>query len=222
MKRILICGLTVGAMLSFSSMLEAQEAREGRGQRAAFTDENADGLGDGMARMHRRGGRMAGEVRESVLTAEQQSALKVLVGELKAGEATQEEIHTAVAGQFADWGIELPEKPEGIARGGRGERGNSLTEEQQATIGALVSDLRANNATPEEIRAAIAGQLADLGVELPERPAGKGEHARFGKGGRAEGAEGTSEATVRRGAARRMDSKNIETMMLQTQGRSAR
>ena len=54
MKRVLIGGLTMGAMLSFSSMLDAQQAPEGRGQRAAFIDDNADGLADGMARMHRR------------------------------------------------------------------------------------------------------------------------------------------------------------------------
>ena len=72
---------------------------------------------------------MAGEVRESVLTAEQQSALEVLVGELKEGAATQEEIHAAVEGQFADWGNKLPEKPEGTARGGRGERVNPLTKQ---------------------------------------------------------------------------------------------
>ena len=227
MKRIFIWSLTAGAMLSFSTMLEAQETREGRGHRGTFIDENADGLGDGMARMHRRGGRMQGEVRESILTAEQQSALEMLVGELKAGEATQEEIHTAIEGQLADWGIELPEKPEGVTRGtidkgGRGEYVNPLTEEQRATVAALIDDLRANNATPEEIRAAVAGQLADLGVELPERPEGAGEHARFGKGKRPEGAEGTSETTLRRGAARKMDNKGIESMMLQTQGRGAR
>jgi hypothetical protein len=47
-----------------------------------------------------------------------------LVGELKAGEATQEEIHAAIEGQFANWGIEQPERPEGKgehARLGKGQ-----------------------------------------------------------------------------------------------------
>jgi len=71
-KRIIIWGLTAGLMLSFSSTVQAQ------GKRGAFIDDNADGLGDGMARMHRRGGRMAGEVRESVLTVEQQAGIDAL------------------------------------------------------------------------------------------------------------------------------------------------
>ena len=66
--------------------------------------------------------------------------------------------------------------------GGQGQRLNPLTAEQRAMVDALLSDLRANDATPEEIRAAAEGQLSELGVELPERPEGKGEHARLGKG----------------------------------------
>ena len=81
MKRIIIWGLTAGLMLSLSSTVRAQ------GKRGAFIDDNADGLGDEMAQMHRRGGRMAGEVRERVLTVEQQVAIGALVGELKADEA---------------------------------------------------------------------------------------------------------------------------------------
>ena len=96
------------------------------------------------------------------------------------------------------------------------------TEEQCATVDALVSDLRANNATPEEVRAAVEGQLSDVGVELPERPEGKGEHARLGKGQPTEARQGAGESKVRRGMASRMDSNSIETMMLQKQGRGAR
>ena len=166
-----------------------------------------------------RGGR--GE-RVNPLTKQQHATISALVGELKAGEATQEEIHAAIEGQFANWGIELPEKPAGIARGGQGERISPLTEEQRATVDALVSDLRANNATPEEVRAAVEGQLSDVGVELPERPEGKGEHARLGKGQPTEARQGAGESKVRRGMASRMDSNSIETMMLQTQGRGAR
>jgi hypothetical protein len=222
LKRIIIWSLTAGTMLSFSSILEAQEVREERGSREAFIDENVDGINDGMARMHRRGGERAGEARASILSAEQQSALEVLVGELKDGEATQEEIHAAVEGQFSEWGIELPEKPEGVASGGRGGQGehvNPLTQEQRAAVDALVSDLRANEATPEEIRTAVAGQLADMGVELPERPEGRGEHAQFGKGPRSGSAEGKDESTFRRGGARvKIDNTGIESIMLQTQG----
>jgi len=224
LKRIIIWGLTAGAMLSFSSILEAQEIRGERGPRATFIDENADGLNDGMARMHRRGGEKVGEARASILTAEQQGAIEVLVGELKNGEATREEIHAAVESQFADWGIELPEKPEGVAPGGRGGQGehvNPLTQEQRAAVDALVSDLRAKEATPEEIRTAVAGQLAEMGVELPQRPEGQGEHARFGKGPRPGDAEEGSKSTFRRGARTKIDNKSVESMMLQTQGRRA-
>ena len=133
---------------------------------------------------------MAGEVRESVLTAEQQSALEVLVGEIKEGAATQEEIQAVVEGQFAGWGNELPEKPEGTARGGRGERVNSLTKQQHATISALVGELKAGEATQEEIHAAIERQSANWGIELPEKPAG------IARGGQGERISPTDRRTV--------------------------
>ena len=216
MKRIIIWGLTAGLMLSFSSTVQAQ------GKRGAFIDDNADGLGDEMAQMHRRGGRMAGEVRERVLTVEQQVAIGALVGELKADEATREDIHAAIEGQLANWGVELPEKPESIARGGQGKRFSLLTDEQRAIVDALVSDLRANDATSEEIHRAVKGQLSDLGVELPERPEGKDARVGFATGKRSGVREGASEWTVRRRVANRMDSKSIETMMMQTQGKGIR
>jgi len=113
-------------------------------------------------------------------------------------------------------GIELQEKPESIARGGQGKRFSLLTDEQRAIVDALVSDLRPNDATPEEIHRAVEDQLSDLVVELPERPEGKDERAGFGTGKCSKVGEGTSESTVRRRAATRMDSKSIETMMMQT------
>ena len=197
-------------MLSFSSAVQAQ------GKRGAFIDDNADGLGDGMARMHRRGGRIAGEVRESVLTVEQQAAIDALVGELKADDAAREDIDAAIEGKLADWGIEQPEKQESIARGGQGKRFSPLTDEQRAIVDSLLSDLRANDATPEEIHRAVEGQLSDIVVELPKRPEGKDERAGFGTGKCSKVGECTSESTVRRRAANRMDSKSIETMIMQT------
>jgi len=119
-------------------------------------------------------------------------------------------------------GIELQEKPESIARGGQGKRFSLLTDEQRAIVDALVSDLRANDATSEEIHRAVKGQLSDLGVELPERPEGKGARVGFATGKRSGVREGTSESTVRRRVANRMDSKSIETMMMQTQGKGIR
>ena len=102
MKRAILWALAVGLMLSFSAAVQAQDtAPRSRPDRGAFIDENADGLSDRMSRMHRHGGRKGGEARERSLTEEQQAALSALVGELKEGEATPEEIRgSGRAGSF--------------------------------------------------------------------------------------------------------------------------
>ncbi|MBN1543662.1 T9SS type A sorting domain-containing protein [candidate division KSB1 bacterium] len=106
------------------------------------------------------------------LTEGQRAELRDLVSSLRADGATPEEIHAAVEELFAGWGIERPEMPR---HGGRMPFMAQLSEEQRTEVRDLVASLRAENATPEEIRAAVDELLASWGIERPEHP---------GRGGR--------------------------------------
>ena len=77
----------------------------------------------------------------------------------------------------------------GAVYGGRGEMGGrgghrfeGLTEDQRAEVHALVTEMREEVATREEIRAAVHEQLAGWGIEVPERPDGEGRGERSGEG----------------------------------------
>lgn len=81
-----------------------------------------------------------------------------------------------MADMLKGWGIAFPEP----SSGGQGREGafwGKLTAEQQQQLQARTKELRANNATREEIRAAIQEMLKAWGIE----PGGKG--GRGGRGG---------------------------------------
>jgi Spy/CpxP family protein refolding chaperone len=130
------------------------------------------------------------------LTPEQRKELQAKVAELRANNATPEEIKKAVGEMLKGWGIEA--KPgEGQGPGaGRGVMGQ-LTPEQRKELQAKVAELRANNATPEEIKKAVGEMLKGWGIEAkPGEAPGRGEgqgRVKRGQGqGQAAGAAGAN------------------------------
>jgi hypothetical protein len=107
------------------------------------------------------------------LTEEQKQALQQKIQELRSGDASQEEIHAAVVEILQGWGIEPPERPGDGPKGkrfGKGKDGifSQLTEDQRKTLREKTSELRAQNASPEEIQNAIKELLESWGFEVPE------------------------------------------------------
>ncbi|MFB0517580.1 MAG: FlgD immunoglobulin-like domain containing protein [Candidatus Neomarinimicrobiota bacterium] len=107
------------------------------------------------------------------LTDEQQAQVHELVSGMRADGATREEIHAAVADLLAGWGIELPEDY-GFGYGPQGPQSlmKQLTEEQRQQIHELVSGMRAEGASREEIHTALATLFDQWGLEWP--PLGPG------------------------------------------------
>ncbi len=77
-------------------------------------------------------------------------------------------------------------KPGWMAARGMGHWGPQLTEAQQAQFKQLMTDLKAKNASKDDVHAAIQKFFADNGIQVPQRPAGKG----FGMMGMHRGAFG--------------------------------
>lgn len=124
------------------------------------------------------------------LTEEQRTEVHELVSGMRDAGASRDEVHAALAELFESWGIDMPERPEGKGSGeGRGEgRGRrhhlmeQLSEEQRAEVHGLVTEMREAGASHEEIRAAVHEKLAGWGIEVPERPEGKGRGEGRGEG----------------------------------------
>ena len=117
----------------------------------------------------------------SQLTEEQRKAVHEKIKELRGQDASREEIHVAVKEMLQSWGIELPEDWEGRPGFGRfGHRADGvfsqLTEQQRKAVHEKIKELRDQNATPEEIKAAIKQMLEGYGIQLP---ADWGERGRF-------------------------------------------
>jgi Spy/CpxP family protein refolding chaperone len=110
------------------------------------------------------------------LTEEQRTQLHAKVKEMRAADAKPEEIKTAVAELFKGWGVEMPQRGQG--QGGPGGPGKglmaNLTEEQRTQLQAKIKELRAADAKPEEIHAAVAEMCKGWGVEMPQRGQGQG------------------------------------------------
>ena len=114
------------------------------------------------------------------LTQDQRTQVHELVSQMHNDGATREEIHAKVQELFASWGIQMPDP--GQMRGMRGGRGAGfalpqLTEEQRAELQAKHAELRAANASREEIHAAIAALFQSWGLEAPQF----GPRAGFGR-----------------------------------------
>jgi DNA-binding transcriptional regulator YhcF (GntR family) len=123
------------------------------------------------------------------LTEEQREAVRDKIKEMRSRNASREEIHTAVTEMLKSYGIEMPENWEGPH--GRGDFGpgpvgffKDLTKEQREAVRAKTKEMRDQNASPEEIHAAVAEMLKGYGIEVPEDwhgPIGFG-HGRGGLG----------------------------------------
>ena len=66
------------------------------------------------------------------------------------------EINNLIESKMEEWGIEPPEP--------------LLTEEQRTELKALIDELKAANATLEEMREAIKAKIYEWGIDLPEKP----------------------------------------------------
>ncbi len=108
------------------------------------------------------------------LTDAQRAEIRAKVQELKGNGATREEVRAAVGEMLQGWGVELPdrtgERPR-VRRPGLRRLCAGLTEDQRAAIRTKVETLKAEEASPEEIRAAVREMLVEYGVELPEAAA---------------------------------------------------
>jgi len=94
------------------------------------------------------------------LTADQRAQLQAKLKELRAANAKQEEISQAIVELYKGWGLEPPK--------GRALLLLQLTPDQRKQVREKTKDMRAANAKPEEIRAAITELLKGWGYELPK------------------------------------------------------
>jgi uncharacterized protein YpuA (DUF1002 family) len=101
------------------------------------------------------------------LTDTQKAALQAKIKELKAVNATRQEIHSAIDDMLKQWGIQLtqpsgkPPAPPWMA---------NLTDTQKATLEAKVKELKAAGKTPQEIHNAIDEMLKQWGIQVPQCP----------------------------------------------------
>jgi DNA-binding transcriptional regulator YhcF (GntR family) len=121
------------------------------------------------------------------LTKEQREAVRDKIKEMRSRNASREEIHTAVTEMLKGYGIEMPENWEGPH--GRGDFGpgpvgffKDLTKEQREAVRAKTKEMRDQNASPEEIHAAVAEMLKGYGIEVPEDWTGPHDRGGFGPG----------------------------------------
>jgi len=129
--------------------------------------------GWGLAMPQRGQGPGAGNAPGVALTDEQWKQLEDKIKELRAANAKSDEIRTALTELFKGWA--------GGRQGqGAGNRfGANLTDEQRAQLQAKIKEMRAANAKPEDIKAAIAKLYKGWGLEMPR---GQGDGQGFGKG----------------------------------------
>ena len=138
--------------------------------------------GSALAQGHRGGHDRPGFL--NGLTPEQREAVHDRMAEMRDQGGTREEIHTAVAEMLEDYGIEAPDRWGGPAGFGHPWGGfwAELTEEQRQAVRDKMEEMRDQDATREEIRAAVSEMLEGYGVELPENWRLPGGHRGFGPG----------------------------------------
>ena len=128
----------------------------------------------------------------SQLTEDQRKELHEKIKTLREQDTSREDIKAAVKSMLESWGIELPENWDQIPgfhpfhRGRMGFMGQ-LTEEQQNQVREKIQELKDQDASREEIRAAIGELLKQFGIEPPEgrkwrrdRQSEPGDGNRFG------------------------------------------
>lgn len=178
--------LTLFAAAALATTITFTEAQAQFENGASAIDENADGIADGRARMHRgggpRGSQPGGPAGEFIadLTDEQKAELQTLHESLRETDATREDAHAALQEKLAEFGVDLPDMD--VIQAER-EAARAEREAQRDAVRTLVDDLKADGATREEIREA----LTEAGFEPPPRSdRGRGQGGR-GQGGRGRG-----------------------------------
>ena len=102
------------------------------------------------------------------LTEEQRQTIQEMVQHLRQNGASREEIHQAIQAKYEEWGIDMPVR--GLER-----FAELLSEAQFAELEAAVAELRENDASREEIHAAVQALFDEWDIEMPP-PAGRGPH----------------------------------------------
>lgn len=117
-------------------------------------DEDADGIADVRARLHRMGGRGGGLLSEARadLTDEQKAELRELRSSLRTDGANREDVHAAMQSKLAEFGVDVPDLE--TLQAAR-EAAREAVKAQREEIHALVQQLRDEGKTPEEVRAAL-------------------------------------------------------------------
>ena len=175
--------LTLIALAALATTIAVSDAQAQGGIDAPpAIDENADGIADGRARMHRGRGhrehRGAGPVGEllSDLTDEQKAEVNALRESLRESDVPREDAQASLQAKLAKFGVELPSIEEIQV-----EREAARVEHKAAreAVRTLVDGLKAEGATREEIRDA----LTEAGYE----PKGRGQRGRGPRGSRDRG-----------------------------------
>ncbi|MBN2411462.1 T9SS type A sorting domain-containing protein [candidate division KSB1 bacterium] len=120
----------------------------------------------GVEKPEHMGGRLEHPPFMDQLTEEQQNELTDTVKQLREEGKSREEIRTAVDALLEKWGVEKPEHPP-RHRGWR-EFTDQLTPEQRQQIHNKIKDMKAKDASREEIHQAVKALLLEFGVDLPE------------------------------------------------------
>jgi Spy/CpxP family protein refolding chaperone len=107
------------------------------------------------------------------LTKEQREAVRDKIKEMRSQGSTREEIHTAVAEMLKGYGIEVPEDwagPHDRGGFGFGPGGfwKDLTKEQREAVRDKIKEMRSQDATREEIRAAVDEMIQGFGIKSPQ------------------------------------------------------
>lgn len=160
-----LAAFALALVIAGGALSETEAQRRGRqSAQTLVADENADGISDGQASRHRRGGHKPGRAAfAEQLTADQRSELKDQLSALRESGASAEEISAALTTELTAAGVELPE--DFTKRAAQRESQRAERTAQREEIKALVDDLKTEGATRAEIRQA----LKDAGYEKPHR-----------------------------------------------------
>lgn len=178
MKRIDLFTLLVSAVaLTFASGAYAQseDADDSADpvEVPAFVDVDGDGINDATRRRHavrnralaqahiKQQAREMNTVREQ-LNDQQRAELDELVNALQAEGKNRGEIHAEVTTKLGEFGVTLPDTWKETPREYVG--GNRLSEAQRTEMQSIISGLRENGATNEQVRAAISAKFNEWGV----------------------------------------------------------
>jgi len=164
--------LAIAALLmtfGLYNQVQAQSERWSDGSRGLQPDIGSRMRSFGLRQYWLGGDRIGNQGFMDLLTDEQRAEVQELISSMREDGVSSEEIHSAVVELLADWGIEIPEGAiRDRLRPGLQGLMSSLTDEQYAEVQQLISSMREDGASSEEIHSAVAELLASWGIEIPE------------------------------------------------------